>query len=257
MNSILRTGIMLVLALHASAAFVKAQRQQAEQLPLITVSGQAEVKVAPDEVVFTLSVVKLDKDLMAAKEQNDQSVRRIMELARRYNIAPQDVQTDYVSVEPKYHDERLPTNIPQAWESKKVFDGYQVLKTVAIRLRDISRFESFLTDILKAGIDRLSDVEFRTSEMRKYRDRARSLAIRAAREKAVAITKEIGQTVGPAYSILEDSYVAGSRSSNTSMLANNVSIEDGGSREMDEESGTIAPGMITVSARVTVSFRLQ
>ncbi|MBD0369875.1 MAG: SIMPL domain-containing protein [Pyrinomonadaceae bacterium] len=259
MNSLLRTVILLILALHASAALTKAQRQAGDQLALITVSGQAEVKVAPDEVVFTLSVVKLDKDLMAAKEQNDQSVRRIMELARRYNIAPQDVQTDYISVEPKYHEERSPVgSINDRVEIKQIFDGYQVSKTVAIRLRDISRFESFLTDILKAGIDRLSDMEFRTSEMRKYRDRARSLAIRAAREKAVAITKEIGQTVGPAYSIREDSYVAGSPSANTSIYANNVSTEDsGGSRDMDEESSTIAPGMITVSARVTVSFRLQ
>lgn len=265
MKRLLYTNIFLILVLLSSAPLSRAQRQ-AEQLPLITVSGQAEVKVEPNEVVFTLSVVKLDKDLMAAKEQNDQSVRRIMELTRRYNIAPQDVQTDYISVEPQYREERK-TVANGLVETKMIFDGYQVSKTVAILLKDISRFESFLTDILRAGIDRLGNVEFRTSDMRRHRDRARALAIAAAREKAVALTREIGQTIGTAYSIREDSFVAGSSRANTSRYSNNVSIEglnsnvssveDSGSNSTDEESRTIAPGRITVTARVIVSFRLQ
>ncbi|HEY0320229.1 MAG TPA: SIMPL domain-containing protein [Pyrinomonadaceae bacterium] len=258
MNSLLRLSICLILALHLSAALARAQGQ-AEQLPLITVTGQAEVKVAPDEVVFTLSVVKLDKDLLVAKEQNDQSVRRIMELTRKYNIPPQDVQTDYISVEPRYHDERTSGYPTGGAEAKKIFDGYQVSKTVGIRLKDISRFESFLTDIIKAGIDRFSDLEFRTSEMRKYRDQARALAIRAAREKAEALTKEIGQTIGRAYTIREDGYIYGNANANTSIYSNSISTGSagGGEGNSDEENKTIAPGMITVSAKVTVSFRLQ
>lgn len=260
MSLFLRAKLYLIFALYLSVASASAQatQQQTPTLALITVSGQAEVKVAPDEVVFNLSVVKLDKDLQAAKEQNDQSVRRIMELARKYNIAAQDVQTDYISVEPKYREERRAQTgmINEPAEVKRVFEGYQVSKSVAIRLRDISRFESFLSDIIRAGIDRVGEVEFRTSEMRKYRDQARALAMRAARDKAVALTKEIGQTVGRAYSIREDGYVYGSSTSNTNMYANTVMTEGGSGATFDEQSTTIAPGMITVTARVTVSFRL-
>ena len=60
---------LLLLALAASAA-----AQEKSQPPLITVTGQAEVRVAPDEVVFDLEVEKLDKDLSAAREQTDESV---------------------------------------------------------------------------------------------------------------------------------------------------------------------------------------
>ena len=37
----------------------------------ITVSGDAEVRVVPDEVILTLGVETWDKDLDAAKEEND------------------------------------------------------------------------------------------------------------------------------------------------------------------------------------------
>lgn len=256
MNSLLRTGIFLVFALHLSAALASGQqRPDQTEVPLITVSGQAEVKVAPDEVIFTLSVVKLDKDLLAAKEQNDRSVRSIMELARRYQIPTQEVQTDYISVEPKYREERRQTVMTEPVESRRIFEGYQVSKTVVIRLKDISRFESLLSDILKAGIDRIGGVEFRTSDMRRYRDQARALAMRAAREKAVAMTKEIGQTIGRAYSIREEGFSYGGSRANFSINSNAVSTEGGGGAT-DEDSNTIAPGMITVSARVTVNFRL-
>jgi len=248
---ILRTSICLILALHVYATSTPAQQQT--EPPLITVTGQAEVKAPPDEVVFTLGVVKMDKDLVAAKEQNDASVKRIMELTRRYNIAPQDVQTDYISVEPKYSYERKRNSAgDELTETRKVFDGYEVSKTVVIRLKDISRFENLLSDIIKAGVDRLRDLDFRTSSIRRYKDQARALAIKAAQEKAIALTKEIGQTIGKAHTIREEGYSL--RESN--VTANNTALISG-SYSAEDENSTIAPGMISVSARIVVSFRLQ
>ena len=114
-----------------SRRLLSRRRKQTAEPPLITVSGQAEVNVAPDEVVFTLEVEKTDKDLLVAKEQNDQVVRSVMELARRYNIPSQNVQTDYISVEPKYRTENK-RGVDGVTESKTIFDGYEVSKTVVI-----------------------------------------------------------------------------------------------------------------------------
>ncbi len=233
------------------SAAALSQAQATVEPPLITVNGQAEVNVAPDEVVFTLEVAKTDKDLMVAKEQNDRVVRSVLELARRYDIPPQNVQTDYISVEPKYHYEGKARNVGEDEEQgKRIFDGYEVSKTVVIRLKDISRFESLFTELLKSGVDRVSDMDFRRTDIRKYKDQARALAIKAAQEKAVALTKEIGQSVGKAYSIREEGY--GYRGSNVTA---NVSNTISGSFSSDETS-TIAPGMIKITAQVSVSFRL-
>ena len=241
---------LIVLPVILALAFPAAGQQAAEP-PLITVSGQAEVQVAPDEVVFSLEVEKLDKDLLTAKSLNDESVRQVLALARRFNIEARDVQTTYISVEPKYTtdfegDGDGGVNRPRV---KREFVGYQVSKTVVILLRDIPRFEEFFSEVLKAGVSRVNNVEFRTSEIRKHKDQARALAIRAAREKAVALTREIGQTIGKAYTIQEGFY-------QDRATANNFSTAASGSFS-DEENTTIAPGMIKVRAQVTVRFRLE
>ncbi|HKQ52906.1 MAG TPA: SIMPL domain-containing protein, partial [Pyrinomonadaceae bacterium] len=61
---VLNCAVILVFAALSAAA------QQVAEPPLITVTGQSEVRVAPDEVDFTLVVENLDKDLLAAKSKN-------------------------------------------------------------------------------------------------------------------------------------------------------------------------------------------
>ncbi|HYH86717.1 MAG TPA: SIMPL domain-containing protein [Pyrinomonadaceae bacterium] len=237
-------GLCLLLLLpHATAA-----RQKGEQ-PLITVSGQAEIRVPPDEVNFSLEVTKLNRDLTEAQKQNDDSVRDILALARRFDVPPQDVKTDYISVEMKYSTDLVDDEEDDAKKVKRELLGYEVSKTVIVRFKDLPRFEKFFAEVLKAGVSKVNSVEFRTSQIRKHKDQARALAIRAAREKAIALTAEIGQTIGKAHSIQEEGFGRSSSSNNFSTVVS-------GSFSSDEDSA-FAPGMITVTAQVTVSFVLN
>src|SRR5207248_3277100 len=131
-------------------------------------------------------------------------------------------------------------------------DLYEVSKTIAIVLRDISKFDVLLWDVLKAGVTKVSNVEFRDSQIRKHKDQARIMAIKAAQEKANLLAREIGQTIGPAYSINEDvanPYRASNVSQNsTAVISGNLSA--------GESESAIAPGSISVTAQVTVRFRL-
>lgn len=208
--------------------------------PLITVSGEAAVQVTPDEVVFNLEVENVDKDLIAAKNLNDERVKAILALARDYQIAPQDIRTAYIGIEPKYDFEDD--------FKKRTFVGYGVSKTAVIVLKDFSRFDSLLSDVVKLGVTRVSDVSFRTSQIRKHKDQARAIAIKAAREKALAMAQEIGQTIGKAYSIQEEGAV-------NNQYQRNVTTVISGSYSDSESS--IAPGQISVTARVVVSFELK
>lgn len=216
--------------------------------PLITVTGQAEVRVPPDEVLFTLAVENVDKDMLVANSKTDDSVKQILAIARKYGVKPEDVQTSQISVQPKYNTDDMEYEARR--NIKRVLIGYQVSKTVAVRLRDITRFDEMLADILKAGITRLSNLEFRDSQIRKHRDEARRMAIRAAKEKATLLAGEIGQSIGPAYSIAETSGNDYGRSN----AMQNVSATAGDSAAGDS---AIAPGSISVTAQVTVRFRLQ
>lgn len=224
--------------------------QEANDRPLITVSGQAELRVPPDEIMFTLSVESVDKDMLAAKKKTDDSVREVLAIARRNSVKDEDVQTSYISVEPKYNTDDL--EYDQRRGVKREFVGYQVAKTIAVRLREIAKFDGLLSDVLRAGVLRVRNVEFRDSQLRKHRDQARVMAIKAAREKASMLAHEIGQSIGPAYSITE-TQVSGYGRANFNQ---NVTSTISGDPSDGEAAGAIAPGSISVTAQVTVSFRL-
>jgi uncharacterized protein YggE len=219
--------------------------------PLITVSGQAEVRVPPDQVVFTLGIESVDRDMLAAKKRTDDSVKEVLAIARRNNVKAEDVQTSYISIQPKYNTDDL--SYDQRRTVKRELVGYQVSKTIAVILRDVSRFDPLLTDVLKAGVTSLSNVEFRDSQLRKHRDQARAMAMKAAQEKANLMAREINQSIGPAYSITEGGGVGYSRSNVTQ---NAMSTTSGDLSEFESDSA-IAPGSISVTAQVTVRFRLQ
>ena len=236
-------ALVLTLSVHCLA-------QSGIEPPLITVSGQAEVRVPPDEVVFTLVVESVDKDMLAAKNKTDGSVREVLSIARRNNVKPEDVQTSYISVEPKYNTDDL--EYEQRRNLKREFVGYEVTKTIAVRLRDISRFDPFLSDVLRAGVTRVTAVEFRDSQIRQHKDQARVMAIKAAQEKANLLARQIGQSIGPAYSITEGGGV-----NYRSNVTQNTTTTISGDLSESASDSAIAPGSISVTAQVTVRFRLQ
>ena len=200
--------------------------------------------VVPDEAVFNMRAVTLDKDLLNAQLRNDEVVKKVLALARKYQIPATQVQTGRISLEESYSDE-------EATEKPRVFLGYFVRKSIAIILRDVSKAELLLADIFKTGITSIDNVEFRTTEIRKFKDQARAMAIRAAQEKASALAKEIGQSIGKAYSISEEGPDNSAASNSNSFR----SLGAGGSYSAEES--TIALGQISITARVVVSFELK
>lgn len=212
----------------------------------ISTSGSADVRVVPDEIAVTLGIETRDKSLAAARRENDERLAKVMAALRGLKIDSKNVQTDYVNIEPEHSHDRAVAL-------------YWVRKNIAVTVKDPSTFESLLTQVLDAGANHVHNVQFRTTELRKYRDQARAMAIRAAQEKAVVLAKELGQKVGKARTISEggggwygpSSWGGGHWNSQSQ----NVMQSQGGG-ESSESSG-MSLGQITVNAAVTVVFDLE
>lgn len=219
---------------------------EAPEPRLITTSGSADVKVAPDTIEFILGIETRDKNLLLAKKQNSDKLQKTTTLLRKLGIDAKHIQTDYVSIQPDYSLDHLTLN------------AYIVQRTLAVTLKNLSKFEALLTEVLQAGVNHVHSIDFRTTELRKHRDRARALAIHAARDKALALAKELGQKVGRPHTIRDDSggwwgpgRFWGGRYSG---MSQNVQQASGSG---PSESDGLALGMITVSASVTVAFELE
>ncbi|MDD5093247.1 MAG: SIMPL domain-containing protein [Dehalococcoidia bacterium] len=220
-----------------------------------TVTGEAEIRVVPDEVILTLGVETLDKDLNTARNQNDERIKRVLAGAAELGIAPKDVQTDYMSISSQY-DTFTTEPVPGYKCQEQEFKGFSVRKNVVITLKDIAKFDDLYTFVMTEGANYVQGIQFQTTEMQKYRIEARALAVKAAREKAAALAEGLDQKLGKAQTISEgssgwwpgSSYYGGPGISN---VVQNVAGE--GYQSLD---GTIAPGQISVTSRVTVVFEL-
>jgi uncharacterized protein len=214
----------------------------------IDVSGSADVKVIPDEVFIVLGVETSDPSLNLAKSQNDETVKKLLAVTKDFQIDPKYVQTDFITIEPWEHELRNS-------ENRKEF---RVRKNIAITLKDITRFEELLSRAIELGITNVHGVQFRTTELRKHRDRAREMAMQAAREKAELLAGQLGRKAGPAIRISE--YGGGWYSpynwwgQNYGSGMSQVASQSG---DAGVSTGTIAFGQITVTATVSVSFGLQ
>lgn len=238
MKSTLRAAAAFLVLLAAAAT---APAQERPEPPHVTVAGEAELNVAPDEVRFDVTLQSFGKELKTAKTQTDERLKGLIALARRHGVAESDTQTDYVKVEPRFKGN----------DDAKAFLGYWVRKDLVFTLRDVTRAEGLLSEVLDYGVWRINSISFSTSQMRKYRDQARALAMKAAQEKAAALAGAVGQKIGRAITIEED---APARAGAPNFAANTVSFDRGDSTDSE---GTLALGLIKVSARVTVKFELE
>jgi uncharacterized protein len=216
----------------------------------ISVTGEAVVKVVPDEVLLTLGVETYHRELSVAKSRNDKRVKDVIEMVQQFGIQSKHIQTDYIGIQPHYESGYYPEKI----------EGYFVRKTLVITLRNIEVFEALLTAVTEAGTTNVQGIDFRTTELRKYRDQARALAVGAAREKAQAMAGELDAEVGSPTLVQENkvywrSWYGGWWGYRQDGMSQNV-IQNAGNPS-PEIDGAFAPGQISVSASVNVVFELQ
>jgi uncharacterized protein YggE len=239
----------LLAALVLACSLTPAFSQMTAPPPMISVSGSSEVKVAPDEIDLRVGVETRSEKLDDAKRENDERVEKALAFLEASGVEKKDVQTDFISIDPNF-DQRV---------SKTRADIYVVRKAIAIRLLKVDAFESILAGLLGNGVTTVQGVAFRTSKLRKYRDKARAMAIQAAQEKADAMAEALGVKRGKVYAICANdgggwwTSVSSYWSTSSGPLQNSFnSVQNSGGAGSDD--GALSVGQISVSASVNVSF---
>jgi uncharacterized protein YggE len=164
-------------------------------------------------------------------------------------VQARDVSTDRYVVEPVYDD-----------YDSLIISGYRISNEVAVTVRDVAETSALVSTALESGANQVHSVEFYTSELRRYRDEAREMAVTAAREKADALALAAGARAGCVLSITENScssysgsWYSRSRDLWTQNVAQNV--PSGEAAGVAEEP--ISLGLISVQAEVALAFALE
>ena len=220
--------------------------QKISEMPTISVIGTAEINVIPDSAVFTLVVEKIRREMAAAKKESDTSVSQILTIAKKHGIKDKDVKTDFISVSKRY--EWIGTGANR----RRIFKGYAVSKTIIIKLKDLSKFEAFFSDVLTTGVSAVRGVNFQTSEFQKHKKEMRIKAMQIAKSKASEMAGAIDQTIGKAIKIAEN---GGSRFTNRNITANYLGTA--ANTTIGLRSGIFSPGTIIIRSQVEVRFLLN
>jgi uncharacterized protein len=220
----------------------------------VQVSGTAVVNVTPDRVLIQLGVQSNATTPQKVETANSKTISSVIKALKRLGIEEKDIVTDWYVITPIYDD----------YNSLRI-KGYRINNVIAITLRDIHMVNKAITASLSAGANEVINVEFYLSDLRKYRDQARELAMVAAQEKAQDLASAANAETGCVMSINENtwSHYNGwwyGRSSNSNLWTQNTVQnvpQTGGSDGGLSESGPVNLGQISVRAEVSASFSLQ
>lgn len=173
---------------------VHAQHQQKME-PTISVTGEGIVKMVPDQVLIRIRVENEGKSAKEVKQKNDEAINEVFQFVKSMKIDKKDVSTEYINLSKNYD-----------YNTKKY--SFVANQSVSILLKDLSKYEALTQGLLDAGANRFDGVEFKTSQLEKYKSEARMAAAKNAKQRAAEYASALGQTVGKAIQVSETgSYV--------------------------------------------------
>lgn len=226
-----------LIAAFFTAAVTTAQIPDQKPVPQISVAGEGKVKAVPDQAMISVSVDTKGNKAADVKKQNDETVERVIQAIKKHNLPKEDVMTRRISLNPVYD-----------YEKKKY--NYNATQTIEILLKDLNKYDGLMESLIDAGINRISNVEFRSSKIEQYKTEARKQAMLEARKKADDYVSVIGQKVGKALNISDNTQVYYPQP----MYEMKAMAMDTGNAAPRE---TLAIGEITVTANVSATFFIE
>jgi uncharacterized protein YggE len=216
----------------------------------VQVSGTAVINVVPDRASIQLGVQSNGSTPDQVQAANTAAIQQVIGALKSLGIESKDIATDWYIIDPIYED----------YDSLTI-KGYRIHNIVAVTLRDVSKTSTVIATALKAGANQVVNVEFYTSELRKYRDQARDMAMKAASEKAQALAGAAGAKTGCIMTINENtwSYYNGWYGRSINQWTQNTvqNVAPAGGQAPTDDEGPVSLGQISIRAEVSASFGLK
>ena len=217
--------------------------QQAAPVPLdgtlLEVTAEGRTTRTPDLATLRAGVVTQAATASQAFSANSRQMAAVIAAVRKAGVAPRDLQTASVSLQPQYRYE--PNQAP-------VLTGYQASNTVTVRLRDIAQAGSVVDALVTAGANQVDGPTLSLAEPDAALDEARRDAVARARARADLYAKAAGLSVVRVLSIAENGAEAGPTPPPMMMARERADAAP---------QTEIAPGERDVTARLSVRFLLR
>jgi len=153
------------------------------EVPVLTVSGTGQARVAPDEATVRLGVLAQAPTAREAQDKVNRSAQAVLDSIRKLGIPAERIQTTGLSLNPQYAQGR-PDQGPR-------ITGYQANNTVTVQVEDLAKVGPVIDAGLTSGANNLDGVEFGLRKDDAARAAALTDAVRSARLKAEALARAL------------------------------------------------------------------
>lgn len=167
------------------------------QKDTLSVSGNAELTVEPDQAVLYVTVLTEGKTAKEAQDQNKANANSVIRALILQGISDKDIETSTYNLRKKTE-----------WDPvtrKNVDKGYMLTHTLKVTTTKIDKAGNLVDTAINAGANGVDMISFGLTKETEKKVRAEALekASEAAKEKAESIAKSLNLRLGKITSIQE------------------------------------------------------
>jgi uncharacterized protein len=188
----LLASLVLVLGL-AGAASGGSSGVSAAGIRTVTVTGTGTASAVPDRAQFSFGVTTVGKTASQALGSNATEMQKVIAALKGAGIAAADIQTETVSLEPRYSD------------SGDEILGYTATNSVSATLRAIDKSGAVVDAAVAAGANQVSGPALTRGDMSDLYRSALRAAMANALGKAETLAAASHSRLGPVRSVTESS----------------------------------------------------
>lgn len=207
-----------------------------EEYNRITVSGSGAVAVTPDTLQFSLYLEERGALASKLNDTINQKSEQLLNVLLEQGVLKSDIQSLQINLQPWY-DNRSARNTVQ---------GFILTRHINVVLRRVSGFAKLLDSVMRVGVHRVDNFNYRYSDTGPLYQEALEKAVSNAKLRAKKLSDSADRKLGEVLTIEELSQYSPRVQRTESFTA--TSFRDGGG---------YLPGQIEIKADLRVTFKLQ
>ncbi|MEZ5913015.1 MAG: SIMPL domain-containing protein [Paracoccaceae bacterium] len=168
----------------------------------ITVTGEGQVQAAPDMATLSLGVTTEAATAAEALAENTARLTAVFAVLEAAGIAPADIQTSGLSVNPRWDSASSSEGQPQ-------IGGYIATNGVTVSIRALDGLGAVLDAVVSGGANTLNGLSFGLADPAPVMDEARRRAVADGLRKADLLAAAAGVKLGTLQTLTENTGYAG------------------------------------------------
>lgn len=207
----------------------------------VTVNSRESVHVEPDIAEIVFSVSTQAPQAADCQQHNSQEVDQLSSLLQEMGVAEASIQTTDYYMNPRYE-----------WVNDvRRLAGYEACTTLTISDIPMEQAGTILSESVNAGVNHIQSISYLSSRYDEAYQEALALAVSAAAAKAQAMADAAGYSLGSISYMQETSSYSQARYQDNVLMNRKQMAAEG------EDSVTILPGELEISAQVMVEYYLE